>query len=389
MKENQLNKNALHYSRVLRKIWLRPFISRIDISKALNLDRSIVTHIVTDLIEFGIVKLKNPRQDSMKGGRRPIPLLINKDFGCVAGLEIQPDYINYTGTNLDGEMLFSKTYEKNTSLHNLYDVFYDLISEVEGECKKNKIPLIGVAAGMPGVINVVEGIIEVSVPLEIHSPLPFVQEVRKKLDFPVLIDNEANCCAYGEQVFGKDKEIDNFLFLLTEFRNRNNGPTVYGGISIGMGIVINQKLYHGKNHSAGEFRSLFRQNPETGQLSLDDDVLGNIENDKEIQKKVIREVAQHIAFLANTFALSKVIVNGDLDTTGLIDAIRAEIRNNITYPDLQNCAVEHSTLHEMPVAHGAAGMFLENLFSLPVVTMELYKDIAIGLESLPGWDFFR
>jgi hypothetical protein len=388
MKEDQLSKNALHYSRVLRMIWLKPGISRIAISKALNLDRSIVTHIVTDLMEFGIVKLKNPQQEGIRGGRRPIPLIINKDFGCIAGLEIQPDYIKLSGVNLDGEILFSKTFEKETSASSLFQNFYAAVAEAGQECKTRKIALTGIAAGLPGVINVNEGVIAVSAPLNIHKPVPFVQEVKKKLDVPVLIDNEANCCAWGELVFGKEREIDNFLFLLTEFREGEIVPGAYSSISIGLGIVIGQKVHYGRSCSAGELRSLFRENPSPGQLSLSDGDLTGIRTNPGIQKKVIREIARHIAFLANTFALTKIIIASELDSKQLIETMETEIRKNLSYPDLQQCRVEMSSLGKTAVAYGASGMFIENLFSLPILTIELHKDMAIGLESLPGWHYY-
>jgi hypothetical protein len=387
MKEDQLSKNALHYSRVLRMIWLNPCISRIAISKALNLDRSIVTHIVTDLIRYGIVKLKNPEQKGIKGGRKPIPLIINRDFGCIAGLEIQPDTIKLTGVNLDGEILFSQIIRETTNASNLFQNFYSAIDVARRECGERKTTLTGVAAGLPGVINVNEGVINVSGPLNIHAPVPFVQEAKKRLDIPILIDNEANCCAWGELVFGKDRGIDNFLFLLTEFREGKSVPGSYSNISIGLGIVIGQKVYYGRTCSAGEFRSLFRENPAPGQLSLSDEELTDIRASNAVQCKVIREVSQHIAFLANTFALTKIIIASDLDSKQLVGTMEEEIRKNLVYPELRECQVEISSLGKTAVAYGAAGMFIENLFSLPVVTIELHKDMATGLESLPGWKY--
>lgn len=254
MKDDHLSKNALHYSRVLRMIWLKPGISRIAISKALTLDRSIVTHIVTDLIEFGIVKLKSPFQHGVKGGRLPIPLIINKDFGCIVGVEIQPDQIKLAGVNLEGEILFSRTFREPTTAASLLANFYAVIEEARQECRIRKTPLTGIAAGLPGVINVTEGVITVSAPLSIHSPISFVQEVKKKLAIPILIDNEANCCAWGELVFGKDKEIDNFIYLLTEYREGKSVPGAYSNLSIGLGIVVGQKVYYGRTSSAGEFQ---------------------------------------------------------------------------------------------------------------------------------------
>ena len=57
---------------------------------------------------------------------------------------------------------------------------------------------------------------------------------------PVFINNDANCFALGEFYFGKGKGFDSMI-----------GLTI--GTGLGSGVIINKKLYAGRNGGAGEF----------------------------------------------------------------------------------------------------------------------------------------
>jgi glucokinase len=57
---------------------------------------------------------------------------------------------------------------------------------------------------------------------------------------PVYVNNDANCFAVGEKVFGKGKDYQNMVGLII-------------GTGLGAGLIINNKLYAGRNCGAGEF----------------------------------------------------------------------------------------------------------------------------------------
>lgn len=68
-----------------------------------------------------------------------------------------------------------------------------------------------------------------------------------KFRLPVYLDNDANCFALGEAVYGLGKKHDTVV-----------GMTL--GSGVGGGIVINKKIYHGKNNLAGEFGHMMINN---------------------------------------------------------------------------------------------------------------------------------
>ncbi|MDR0662608.1 MAG: ROK family protein [Spirochaetaceae bacterium] len=105
--------------------------------------------------------------------------------------------------------------------------------------------LLGIGVGSPGPLDRTNGII-------IHAPLmgwrdfPIAKRLNADFGLPVSIDNDANLGALAEQRCGAVQGLRNVLYL-----------TVSTGC--GCGIMIDGKIYHGKNDGAGE----------VGHLSID------------------------------------------------------------------------------------------------------------------------
>ncbi|MFA4967693.1 MAG: ROK family protein [Candidatus Margulisiibacteriota bacterium] len=103
---------------------------------------------------------------------------------------------------------------------------------------KGKISKIGI--GVPGPIDFHTGIVIEPPNLPGWKKVNLKSEISKKFNVPIFIDNDANCAALGEALFGAGQKARNFIYI-----------TVSTGI--GGGIIIDRKVYHGANGSAGEF----------------------------------------------------------------------------------------------------------------------------------------
>jgi glucokinase len=97
-----------------------------------------------------------------------------------------------------------------------------------------------IGIGVPSVVDVDEGIVyDVQyIPSWKEVHLKKYMETRYKI--PVFVNNDANCFALGEYYFGKGQGYNSMI-----------GLTV--GTGVGAGIIINKKLYAGRNCGAGEF----------------------------------------------------------------------------------------------------------------------------------------
>jgi glucokinase len=97
-----------------------------------------------------------------------------------------------------------------------------------------------IGIGVPGLVDAAQSTVYDVVNIPSWKEMPLKQLMEQRYEIPVLINNDANCFAMGEFYFGKGKGQDTMI-----------GLTI--GTGLGSGIIINKKLYAGKNGGAGEF----------------------------------------------------------------------------------------------------------------------------------------
>jgi len=96
-----------------------------------------------------------------------------------------------------------------------------------------------IAIGVPGVTDVDNGIVIATSYLMGWRDVPLRALVEKELHVTVVVDNDVNMAAIGEQWAGSARDARDFVFLAI-------------GTGIGAGIVLNGNLHRGNAWSAGE-----------------------------------------------------------------------------------------------------------------------------------------
>lgn len=365
-------KNTLlssNISRVLRLIWMNPGVSRAELARDLGLDKSTVTDIVGKLKERRIIEEDEKNISLPQGGRPPIGLEINPDYAVVAGLEVQNHLYTLVLSSLAGGILHAETVSCSISRENLLETVVEVLEKARRKAGELQFPLIGAGVGVTGMVNPENGDIYYSIPLDIYSTYNLYEELNRRIDFPVLIENDANCCAWGEIALHKSLNLKDFLFALAELGTRRRRSGQKSGIGVGFGFVFNGEVYHGRDYSAGEFKSLNWRSGNTSQFSLTDEESIHIDSDRKLRRKFIREFSRHVAFLANTLNLQQVFIGGDLERyqDEIVPLFKQELVRTWSYQELLDpkCKIAFSTHERNAVAYGAAGMLLEHIFSLP------------------------
>jgi predicted NBD/HSP70 family sugar kinase len=350
--------------RLLKALWLTPLVSRIELAKQLDLNKSTVSNCMTELINLGLVLEVEEGRAGPSGGRKPVRLKLNEKYGHIVGCEMHQESCRAVGIDLSGTILYELELAEKTVKSNIKDLICTITAHARQKEKDLGIPLLGVSCGLAGIINPYRGIILESVPLKIATPFDLTAALETEIGLPFLADNDANCCCWGEMVRHKSRRLRDFLFLLAEWRFGTSALDAYRGTAIGLGLVLNNSVHYGTDFSAGEFRSVFWKRGNTSQFALSNADIKKIPDNPEIYRLFAQELACNTAFIVNMLNLKHVFLGGFLKTASLdiCDLFTKAITANSAYPGLVGCEVLFSSLGENAVAYGAACHFLLKMF---------------------------
>jgi len=99
--------------------------------------------------------------------------------------------------------------------------------------------LRAIAAGAPGIVDANQGVVLATSYLMGWKDVPLRLMLEEQFGVPASVENDVNLAAIGEYSAGSAHGTHDFVFLAV-------------GTGIGAGIVLNGRLHHGMNWSAGE-----------------------------------------------------------------------------------------------------------------------------------------
>ncbi len=217
---------------VLETIINNTAISRAAIAKYLGLTKATISAIVQELINKKLVIEIGSDDTSL--GRKPILLSLNRKAGYVICIDIGVDTISALLADLIGEDCSLKQIKTPKNPANIINVLIELIDSMKLP-KNSPYELVGITLGIHGLVN--NNQISFT-PYYDLSGINLADNLEKHFSTPVYLENEANLSVIGENTFQYD------------YSNIAN-ISVHSGI--GLGIIIDHKLYTGYNGRAGEF----------------------------------------------------------------------------------------------------------------------------------------
>ncbi|WP_318312771.1 ROK family protein [Flagellimonas crocea] len=234
----------------------------------------------------------------------------------------------------------------------LLSTLFETIDEV----MTDSVEAIGI--GVPAVVDPDTGVVYDVQNIPSWKQVPLKNLVEKQFNVPVHLNNDANCFALGEKYFGKAKGHKDCVALSL-------------GTGLGMGILIDNKLYNGVLCGAGEVGMLPYKNgileqyagsfffqQEYGQSAK---VLYQkaLEND-DVALSAFSEFGVHlgeaIKAILYLFAPEKIILGGSISNAYPFfkDALQ-EAQNSFAYQkQLENFKIETSDLVDSPILGAAA-----------------------------------
>lgn len=208
-------------------------ISRADLSKKLNLTKATISAIVQDLIHNCLVVEIGSRDTHV--GRKPILLCFNQKCAYAISIDLNAEYISVYLSDLKGEKVYSSRYKNNLDSATLLEKLKAIIKHLLTLAPNSTYGVVGITIGIHGITFNNEVIFT---PYYNLTELDMASDLRKTFNIPVYIENEANLSVIGEKTF---------------FSNYSNIVNISIHTGVGLGLIIDNKLYTGYNGFAGEF----------------------------------------------------------------------------------------------------------------------------------------
>lgn len=227
--------NAIQ-ARLLRLLRDEGSLSRVDITERLAVSRTTVAAEVVRLVELGLVRDAGPA--ASRGGRRSTMVDLSPDLRFV-GVAVGATSLEVAVTDARLEVCDRRSEPVDVRrgpeevLARVLQLTRELM-EGQGGGRPS-----GVGVGVPGPVDFHAGV-PVSPPIMPGwDAYPVRDAVVRELGCPVVLDNDVNLMALGEQQGGVARGARDFLFVKI-------------GTGIGCGIVVEGDLYRGADGCAGD-----------------------------------------------------------------------------------------------------------------------------------------
>jgi N-acetylglucosamine repressor len=223
-------------SLILREIYSRETISRVRLAQLTHLSRPSVTELTQGLIERGLVVELGPEDVQDKVGKKPTLLALNPDAYQLIGLVLTDTTAIVSLLNLRMQVIDQQTTPiRDITADKLVALLIDMIETIR---RKARCPLLGITAGIPGIIDSQTGLVHLAANFEWEN-LPLGQVLGERFNLPVYIGNDSNLAAVGEYRFGLGQDVQDLI-------------VVEAGEGLGVGILAGGRIVGGHSLAAGE-----------------------------------------------------------------------------------------------------------------------------------------
>lgn len=220
---------------ILNHIREKSPISRAEIARVTDLQRSTVSLIVEELKSFGLIE---EIEGESSGGRPPQLLSLRTSHAVAIGVDFGKKRTIVACGDLAGRILEQEEFPTDTDFEK---TIARIVKSINYFIGKNGGSIEGIGVSVPALVEPNSGKVLLLPHLNWHEA-DFAERIRTATGLPVKIDNDANAAALAELWFGRPEvsAVRDFILVLIE-----NG--------IGTGIVFDGQIYRGKNGIAGEF----------------------------------------------------------------------------------------------------------------------------------------
>lgn len=347
-----------------------------------GLARSTVAQRLEALLSSGLVI--EAGEAASTGGRPPMLLGFNDDAGVILTADFGATHSRVAITNLGAQTLAEKTAEIDINLgpEQVLDWLQTSFEELLVESGLSAESVKGIGVGLPGPVDFDRG-------MAVHPPImagwhefPVSEHLRDRFGVPVLVDNDVNIMALGEQ-FVMTPQVDDFIYLKV-------------GTGIGSGLIFGGRIHRGADGAAGDIGHVQAASEDVvcrcGNTGCLEAVAGGaalaavlgqthpgVQDTRDVVRLVRqgakdasrrvreagRKIGQVLASTVNLLNPALIIVGGDLAAAEqqLLAGIREVVYRRSTALSTTDLQIATSSLGDRAGVTGAAAMVIDHVLA--------------------------
>ena len=231
------NKNSILKKTILRLCIQSGEYSIAALSEQINTSVPTVTKLIGELMDEGfMIELG---KSGTSGGRRPSIYGLNPEAGYFIGLDIRHSHASIAVTDFKGGLVCHQDdipfilEIDEACLHTIAKSIRDFFAEHQLEWNR----VLGMGISVAGRVNPKTGYSNL---YSFDPERPINKILSEDLDIPVVIENDSRAMTYGEYLSGVVKKEKNVLFVNVSW-------------GLGMGMILDGRLYYGTSGYSGEF----------------------------------------------------------------------------------------------------------------------------------------
>ena len=245
---------------------------------------------------------------------------------------------------------------KNATYNQVLNDLFTCIDEVITPNTKR----IGI--GVPAVVDISEGVAYDVQNIPAWKLVPLKELIKERYGILVYLNNDANCFALGEKIYGKGLPYKNFVSLSL-------------GTGIGMSIIINDSLYNGVLCGAGEigmvsYKESIIENYASSFFFIQKYGLHPIDLFERAEKGEARSIiafqdfgfhlAEAIKTILYLYAPEAILIGGSISKAYKYfqESLQANLKSFAYKKQIENLKIEVSTNQGSPIL-GAAALCLQ------------------------------
>jgi len=216
--------------------------ARIELAQRAELSPATVSVITADLLAEGLLREVADNPGNSRRGRPRTLLDLNPDAAYAVGIKISMHQAAVSLTNMVGDVLATATVPVRANQMAptaIAAICRDRVLEIIARTEIDPGRILGVGVGVPGFVGYPSGEVRWS-PIFARRDVPFREMVADAIGLATVIDNDANMAALAEKWFGFGRRHADLLVVTVEH-------------GVGMGLLVDGRLYRGARGYGGEF----------------------------------------------------------------------------------------------------------------------------------------